>query len=98
MGFGALRDAILAMKDPLDISHVQRCNQAEAEFWKRSEDYVIKPSDELLQFDCGGQVRIMKCHFLYLLICVHVSQILNILPYNLAMGLGSLFPYRYPRM
>jgi L-galactono-1,4-lactone dehydrogenase len=57
MGFAALRDAILAMKDPLDIIHVQRCNQAEAEFWKRNEDYVIKPSDELLQFDCGGQVR-----------------------------------------
>ena len=58
MGFGALRDAILAMKDPLDVTHVQRCNNAEAEFWKRNEDYIIKPSDELLQFDCGGQVRL----------------------------------------
>jgi FAD binding domain/D-arabinono-1,4-lactone oxidase len=59
MGFGALRDAILAANDPLDIRHVKRCNEAEAEFWKRSEDYVVRPSDELLQFDCGGQVRIL---------------------------------------
>ena len=57
MGFGALRDAILALKDPLDLEHVRLCHQAEAEFWKRNEDTIIKPSDELLQFDCGGQVR-----------------------------------------
>lgn len=59
MGFGELRDALLAI-NPLDINHVQRCNEAEAEFWKKSEGYTVKPSDELLQFDCGGQVRDFK--------------------------------------
>lgn len=57
MGFGELRDALLAM-DPLDVEHVQKCNEAEAEFWKRSEGYQTKPSDQLLQFDCGGQVSV----------------------------------------
>jgi len=58
MGFGELRDALLAV-DPLDVKHVQRCNKAEAEFWRKSEGYQTKPSDELLQFDCGGQVSII---------------------------------------
>lgn len=56
MGFGELRDALLAF-DPLHMEHVQRVNKAEAEFWRRSEGYQTKPSDQLLQFDCGGQVR-----------------------------------------
>lgn len=55
MGFGELRDALLAFA-PLDIEHVKRCNQAEAEFWSKNEGYQTKPSDQLLQFDCGGQV------------------------------------------
>eukprot|EP00957_Ditylum_brightwellii_P189817 14450757-Ditylum_brightwellii.AAC.1 len=54
MGFGELRDALLAI-NPLNVEHVKRCNQAEAEFWKRNEGYQTKPSDQLLQFDCGGQ-------------------------------------------
>jgi L-galactono-1,4-lactone dehydrogenase len=56
MGFGEIRDALLAI-NPLDMDHVKRCNEAEAEFWRRSEGYQVKPSDQLLQFDCGGQVR-----------------------------------------
>jgi L-galactono-1,4-lactone dehydrogenase len=56
MGFGELRDALLAFA-PLDIEHVKRCNKAEAQFWSMSEGYQTKPSDQLLQFDCGGQVR-----------------------------------------
>ena len=49
-------DALLAF-DPLNIDHVKRCNQAEAEFWASNEGYQTRPSDELLQFDCGGQVN-----------------------------------------
>jgi L-galactono-1,4-lactone dehydrogenase len=45
--------------DPLNVGHVKRCNQAEAEFWKRNEGYRTLPSDQLLQFDCGGQVRVL---------------------------------------
>jgi L-galactono-1,4-lactone dehydrogenase len=56
MGFGELRDALLAF-NPLTIDHVKRVNKAEAEFWRQSEGYQTKPSDQLLQFDCGGQVR-----------------------------------------
>ena len=57
VGFGELRDTLLAI-NPLDIEHVKRVNAAEAEFWRRSVGYQVKPSDQLLQFDCGGQV----CH------------------------------------
>jgi L-galactono-1,4-lactone dehydrogenase len=54
-GFGDLRDQLIA-HDPLNETHIRRVNKAEAEFWRRSEGYQIKPSDQLLQFDCGGQV------------------------------------------
>jgi L-galactono-1,4-lactone dehydrogenase len=63
MAFGELRDALLAVS-PLDVDHVKKVNAAEAEFWRRSEGFQIKPSDELLQFDCGGQVRIIVAKFL----------------------------------
>jgi L-galactono-1,4-lactone dehydrogenase len=62
MGFGELRDALLAI-DPLQLDHVKRCNAAEAEFWKRSQGSVIRPSDELLQFDCGGQQWVWEVCF-----------------------------------
>ncbi len=55
-GFGELRDALLSF-NPLCGKHVDMVNQAEAEFWKQNEGYQLKPSDQLLQFDCGGQVR-----------------------------------------
>jgi len=57
MGFGEVRDALLSF-NPLNVEHVKRCNQAEAEFWRQSQGYRVRPSDELLQFDCGGQVRV----------------------------------------
>jgi len=62
MGFGELRDALLAFA-PLDVEHVKRCNRAEAEFWKKSEGYQVRPSDELLQFDCGGQQWVFEVCF-----------------------------------
>jgi L-galactono-1,4-lactone dehydrogenase len=62
MGFGELRDALLAI-DPLNLDHVKLCNGAEAEFWKRSQGSVIRPSDELLQFDCGGQQWVWEVCF-----------------------------------
>ena len=54
----SLQDALLAFA-PLDVGHVRRCNAAEAEFWRLNEGYRTLPSDKLLQFDCGGQVRTM---------------------------------------
>ena len=52
-------DTLLAFA-PLDVVHVKRCNEAEADFWKKNEGYQTRPSDELLQFDCGGQVSVSK--------------------------------------
>eukprot|EP00977_Amphora_coffeiformis_P026794 scaffold30342_cov157-Amphora_coffeaeformis.AAC.1 len=62
MGFGELRDALLAI-DPLNIEHVKQVNAAEAEFWRRSSGFQVKPSDELLQFDCGGQQWVWEVCF-----------------------------------
>jgi L-galactono-1,4-lactone dehydrogenase len=52
-------DTLLAFA-PLDVAHVKRCNKAEANFWKSNEGYQTRPSDELLQFDCGGQVSVTE--------------------------------------
>eukprot|EP00521_Asterionellopsis_glacialis_P013703 CAMPEP_0195298530 /NCGR_PEP_ID=MMETSP0707-20130614/23665_1 /TAXON_ID=33640 /ORGANISM="Asterionellopsis glacialis, Strain CCMP134" /LENGTH=638 /DNA_ID=CAMNT_0040360675 /DNA_START=38 /DNA_END=1954 /DNA_ORIENTATION=+ len=61
-GFGELRDALLAI-DSLNPDHIKRVNKAEAEFWRRSEGYQTKPSDQLLQFDCGGQQWVKEVVF-----------------------------------
>ena len=92
MGFGELRDALLAFA-PLDTEHVKRCNKAEAEFWIMSEGYQTKPSDQLLQFDCGGQVSldmIPRVFFCFI-------PLMNSLSYNKAMGPGGLFSNGYTR-
>jgi L-galactono-1,4-lactone dehydrogenase len=61
-GFGELRDALLAFK-PMNGDHVKIVNEAESKFWKMSEGWQIRPSDELLQFDCGGQQWVFEVCF-----------------------------------
>lgn len=55
MGFGDLRDVILAAGNMLDPDHVKKCNRAEREFWVQAQGLEVAPSDRKLQFDCGGQ-------------------------------------------
>ncbi|KAI4386549.1 hypothetical protein MLD38_004476 [Melastoma candidum] len=54
LSFTELRDKLLAL-DPLNKDHVVKVNEAEAEFWRKSEGYRVGWSDEILGFDCGGQ-------------------------------------------
>ncbi|KAF3442490.1 hypothetical protein FNV43_RR16406 [Rhamnella rubrinervis] len=54
LSFTELRDKLLAL-DPLNKDHVIKVNEAEAEFWRKSEGYRVGWSDEILGFDCGGQ-------------------------------------------
>lgn len=63
--FASLTDMVLAF-DPLNIEHIKRCNRVEAEFWKFNEGYQIKPSDQLLQFACGGQVSDESQIYIYI--------------------------------
>lgn len=84
MGFGEVRDALLAF-DPLDIDHVKRCNQAEADFWSNNEGFQNKPSDQLLQFDCGGQVSYLYCTCLLWHKCSVTLMLYD--PCNVAMGI-----------
>lgn len=60
--FTELRDKLLAL-DPLNKNHVLKVNQAEAEFWKKSEGYRVGWSDEILGFDCGGQQWVSETCF-----------------------------------
>ncbi|KAI3667302.1 hypothetical protein L6452_42355 [Arctium lappa] len=60
--FTELRDKLLSL-DPLNKDHVRKINQAEAEFWKRSEGYRVGWSDEILGFDCGGQQWVSETCF-----------------------------------
>merc|ERR1719401_36080 len=39
----------------LDPDHVKQCNKAEREFWVKAQGIEVAPSDQKLQFDCGGQ-------------------------------------------
>lgn len=57
-----MRDKLLAL-DPLDKDHVVKVNQAEAEFWRKSEGYRVGWSDEILGFDCGGQQWVSETCF-----------------------------------
>ncbi|KAL1330531.1 hypothetical protein HN51_047780 [Arachis hypogaea] len=60
--FTELRDKLIAL-DPLNKEHIIKVNQAEAEFWKKSEGYRVGWSDEILGFDCGGQQWVSETCF-----------------------------------
>ncbi|KAG6671166.1 hypothetical protein I3843_Q011200 [Carya illinoinensis] len=62
LSFTELRDKLLAL-DPLNKDHIIKVNQAEAEFWKKSEGYRVGWSDEILGFDCGGQQWVSETCF-----------------------------------
>ncbi|KAH6818726.1 L-galactono-1 [Perilla frutescens var. frutescens] len=62
LSFTELRDKLIAL-DPLNKEHITRINQAEAEFWKKSEGYRVGWSDEILGFDCGGQQWVSEICF-----------------------------------
>ncbi|KAI9082034.1 hypothetical protein K1719_035959 [Acacia pycnantha] len=57
-----LRDKLIAL-DPLNKNHIIKVNQAEAEFWRKSEGYRVGWSDEILGFDCGGQQWVSETCF-----------------------------------
>ncbi|XP_057982638.1 L-galactono-1,4-lactone dehydrogenase, mitochondrial [Malania oleifera] len=62
LSFTELRDKLLAL-DPLNKDLVIKINQAEAEFWRKSEGYRVGWSDEILGFDCGGQQWVSETCF-----------------------------------
>ncbi|XP_058090091.1 L-galactono-1,4-lactone dehydrogenase, mitochondrial [Magnolia sinica] len=62
LSFTELRDKLLAL-DPLNKEHVIKVNQAEAEYWRKSEGYRVGWSDEILGFDCGGQQWVSETCF-----------------------------------
>ncbi|XP_074559417.1 L-galactono-1,4-lactone dehydrogenase 1, mitochondrial [Curcuma longa] len=62
LSFTELRDKLLAL-DPLNIDHVRKVNQAEADYWRKSEGYRVGWSDEILGFDCGGQQWVSETCF-----------------------------------
>lgn len=62
LSFTELRDKLLAI-DPINVEHVIKVNQAEAEFWRKSEGYRVGWSDEILGFDCGGQQWVSETCF-----------------------------------
>ncbi|XP_050382609.1 L-galactono-1,4-lactone dehydrogenase, mitochondrial [Argentina anserina] len=62
LSFTELRDKLLAL-NPLNKDHIVKVNQAEAEFWTKSEGYRVGWSDEILGFDCGGQQWVSETCF-----------------------------------
>lgn len=62
LSFTELRDKLLAL-DPLHKDHIIKVNQAEAEYWRKSEGYRVGWSDEILGFDCGGQQWVSETCF-----------------------------------
>ncbi|OIV90348.1 hypothetical protein TanjilG_21790 [Lupinus angustifolius] len=62
LSFTELRDKLIAL-DPLNKNHIIKINQAEAEFWLKSEGYRVGWSDEILGFDCGGQQWVSETCF-----------------------------------
>lgn len=62
LSFTELRDKLLSL-DPFSKENVTKINQAEAEYWKKSEGYRVGWSDEILGFDCGGQQWVSEICF-----------------------------------
>ena len=47
----------------LDPTHIRECNKAEVGFWTKAQGLDIAPSDQKLQFDCGGQQWVYEVCF-----------------------------------
>lgn len=60
--FTSLRSELLAL-DPVNVDWIRKVNKAEASFWRKSEGVRIGYSDEILQFDCGGQQWVSEIAF-----------------------------------
>jgi len=60
--FTQIRDRLLAHA-PLDVNHIKRVNEIEADYWKQSEGYRRGFSDKILGFDCGGQQWVSEIAF-----------------------------------
>jgi len=63
MGFGDLRDLILAYGNMLDPDHIKKCNKAEKDFWMNAQGLDLAPSEKKLNFDCGGQQWVYEVCF-----------------------------------
>ncbi len=63
MGFGDLRDLILAHGNMLDPDHIKKCNKAERKFWVNAQGLDLAPSEQKLNFDCGGQQWVYEVCF-----------------------------------
>lgn len=61
-GFTKIREKMLAM-NPLDKKHVIRVNEAEKQFWKRSQGFRVGFSDDIIGFDCGDQQYVEEVAF-----------------------------------
>ncbi|GLD93306.1 hypothetical protein PINS_up001898 [Pythium insidiosum] len=61
-GFTTLRDRLLELR-PLDRDHVARVNQAEKQFWLRSQGFRVGLSTDIIGFDCGGQQHVQEVAF-----------------------------------
>ena len=62
LNFAQLRDELIKM-DPLSLDHIVQVNQAEAEFWHRSQGVDVADSSLKLNFECGGQQWVNECAF-----------------------------------
>lgn len=62
LSFTSLRDELLAI-DPLNSDWVKKVNEAEADYWKKSQGTRVDWSDRILQFDCGGQQWVSEVAF-----------------------------------
>lgn len=62
LDFTALREELL-MLDPLNTEWVKKVNVAEVAFWRMSQGVRIDWSDQILQFDCGGQQWVNEIAF-----------------------------------
>ena len=54
LSFSQLRDILLDIS-PLDLSHIQQVNRAEAQYWSNIQGIRYDKSVNILGFDCGGE-------------------------------------------
>jgi len=60
--FTDLRDDLLEI-DPINVEYVKKINQAEAQFWRLSQENRTLSSDSILLFQCGGQQWVNEVAF-----------------------------------
>ena len=84
LSFSQLRDILLDIS-PLDLSHIQQVNRAEAQYWSNIQGIRYDKSVNILGFDCGGEQWVYE-------VCIPMGPLPSTVPTTTVHTTAPLYP------